>query len=319
MMDRTALVLGATGGIGGETAATLLKHGWKVTALARKPPARRGADDPLAGIAWIVGDAMNAGDVKSAATGASVIVHAVNPPGYRGWGKLVLPMMDNTIAAARATRARIVLPGNVYNFGPDAWPHVAEDAPQHPPTEKGRIRVELERRLEAFCHEGGSALILRFGDFFGPRNGSNWFAQGLVKPGRRLASIGWPGVKGVGHTWTYLPDAAETIARLLDKGEALPAFARFHMQGHWDSDGSEMPRAICTALGRNVKTAPIPWALLGAMGLFQETMRELYKMRYLWRNALRLDNARLVQFLGEEPHTPLVQAVAATLKGLAVI
>ncbi len=34
--------------------------------------------------------------------GVSLIVHAVNPPGYRNWGQLVLPMIDNTIAAAQA-------------------------------------------------------------------------------------------------------------------------------------------------------------------------------------------------------------------------
>ena len=32
---RTALVLGATGGVGGETAAALLRNGWYVKALAR--------------------------------------------------------------------------------------------------------------------------------------------------------------------------------------------------------------------------------------------------------------------------------------------
>jgi hypothetical protein len=40
-------------------------------------------------------------DVQRAAEGVQVIVHAVNPPGYRNWGGLVLPMTDNSIAAAR--------------------------------------------------------------------------------------------------------------------------------------------------------------------------------------------------------------------------
>jgi hypothetical protein len=57
-----------------------------------------------------------------AAKGCSVIVHAVNPPGYRNWAQLVLPMLDNTIAAAKAEGATIVLPGTVYNYGPDAFP-----------------------------------------------------------------------------------------------------------------------------------------------------------------------------------------------------
>ena len=39
---------------------------------------------------------MRAGDVIAAARGAALIVHAVNPPGYRDWDKLVLPMLDST-------------------------------------------------------------------------------------------------------------------------------------------------------------------------------------------------------------------------------
>ena len=141
-----ALVLGATGGIGGEVARQLRDAGWEVRAL------KRGLQQPEEqrdGIAWMRGDAMNRDDVMQAARGCSVIVHAVNPPGYRKWSELVLPMIDNTVAAAIAERATIVLPGTVYNYGPDAFPLLAEDSPQHPLTRKGAIRVELERRLQA--------------------------------------------------------------------------------------------------------------------------------------------------------------------------
>src|SRR3974390_2244976 len=128
---QTALVLGASGGIGGEVARRLVARGWTVRALNRNPD-RLSAADQAAGFVWVQGDAMNASDVAAAAEGVSVIVHAVNPPGYRNWGKLVLPMLDNTISAARAVGARIVLPGTVYNFGPDAFPELLEDSPQNP-------------------------------------------------------------------------------------------------------------------------------------------------------------------------------------------
>jgi nucleoside-diphosphate-sugar epimerase len=42
-------------------------------------------------------------------------------------------------------------------------------------------------------------------------------------------------------------------------------------------------------------------------------------MRYLWREPLRLDNARLVAALGKEPHTPLDEAVRRTLVGLGCL
>src|SRR5579863_1278152 len=107
----SVLVLGATGGIGGEVTRQLRDAGWDVRALQRR------ASQPVEqrdGIKWIRGDALNAQDVMAAANGCSVIVHAVNPPGYRRWSELVLPMLDNTIAAASATGATIMLPGTVY-------------------------------------------------------------------------------------------------------------------------------------------------------------------------------------------------------------
>ena len=160
----TVLVLGATGGVGGEMARQLRDAGWRVRAMKRGAvPERRD------GIDWVGGDAMDARDVREAARGCAVIVHAVNPPGYRRWSELVLPMLDHTIAAAKAEGATIVLPGNVYNYGADAFPLLAEDAPQHPATRKGAIRVEMERRLELASREGARVLIVRAGDFFGPK------------------------------------------------------------------------------------------------------------------------------------------------------
>ena len=253
------------------------------------------------------------------AEGTQAIVHAVNPPGYRDWGRLVLPMIDNSIAAAKAVGARVVLPGTIYNYGRDAFPDLKEEAPQNPPTEKGRIRVELERRMEAASRAGARALIVRFGDFFGPAPGNNWFSQGLVTPGQRLGAITEPGKPGIGHAWAYLPDAGETIARLLDRMDALEPFARFHFGGHWDADGTEMSRAIAGCLGRlDIKRRRLSWTLLRLAGLFQETPRELYKMHYLWQRPIRLDNTKLVAFLGEEPHTPLRDAVSTTLAALKV-
>jgi nucleoside-diphosphate-sugar epimerase len=181
--NKTALVLGATGGIGGEVARRLLQSGWTVHALQRDP-GKLSDQQRDSGFVWHKGDAMVAEDVMVAANGVSVIVHAANPPGYRNWETLVLPMLDNTIAAARARSALIVLPGTVYNFGPDAFPILKEESPQNPVTRKGRIRAEMERRLAAAATAGTRVLIVRAGDYFGPRStGNSWFSQ-LAKPGK---------------------------------------------------------------------------------------------------------------------------------------
>jgi nucleoside-diphosphate-sugar epimerase len=136
--DKTALILGATGGIGGEVARRLKTRGWAVRALHRDAAGMTARNPDFT---WVQGDAMRAGDVITAARGAALIVHAVNLPGYRDWDKLVLPMLDSTIAAARAAGARILLPGTVYNYGPDAFPDLNETSAQNPITRKGAIRV----------------------------------------------------------------------------------------------------------------------------------------------------------------------------------
>ncbi|HEY2533291.1 MAG TPA: NAD(P)H-binding protein [Xanthobacteraceae bacterium] len=319
MANRTALVLGASGGIGGEVVRCLLARGWEVRALHRDPD-RLSASRKIPGLIWQRGDAMVASDVAAAAHDASVIVHAVNPPGYRNWGKLVLPMLDNTIAAGGANGPRIVLPGTIYNYGPDAFPDLHETSPQNPTMAKGRIRAEMERRLHAAAMAGARVLIVRAGDFFGPRAGNSWFSGGLVKPGKPITVISYPGRRGIGHQWAYLPDVGETMARLLEKSESLENFAVFQMEGHWDDNGTRMIDAIRKAAGNaRIKVGKTPWAMIRLLSPFVPLFRELTEMRYLWNEPIRMDNERLRAVLGSEPHTPLNVAVRNTLLGLGCL
>ena len=95
------------------------------------------------------------------------------------------------------------------------------------------------------------------------------------------------------------------------------------MAGHWDADGTQMAEAIRRAVarhdGKTVRVRKFPWWLVNALSPFVTTFRELREMRYLWREPVRMSNERLRAALGEEPHTPLDQAVEATLVGLGCL
>lgn len=317
---QTVLVLGATGGIGGEMASALLRRDWTVRGLHRSPDEAARRSPWLKGVEWVRGDAMRPEDVIGAADGAALIVHAVNPPHYRRWGELVLPMLESSIRAAQASRARILLPGTIYNYGPDVYPVLTETSPQHPRTRKGAIRVEMEQRLRAAQTVGVRTLIVRAGDFFGPRPGGSWFSQGLIKPGELLRSISRLGSKGVGHAWAYLPDVAEAMAQLLERDAALGAFETFHFAGHWDPDGTAMVAAIRRAAENPaLRVRPFPWPIIAAASPFMSLCRELWEVRHLWREPLQLDNTRLVDALGAEPRTPLDIAVRDTLARLGCL
>jgi nucleoside-diphosphate-sugar epimerase len=171
--------------------------------------------------------------------------------------------------------------------------------------------------LQAAAQQGVRVLIVRAGDFFGPRAGNNWFSQGLVKPGAPVTSVTYPGSAGVGHAWAYLPDLADTMVRLVEQEARLGTFERFHFAGHFDPDGTHMVAAIEHAAGRPVAVRTLPWWVLRLVAPFVPLFREMAEMRYLWRVPFALDNARLVRFLGSETHTPLRQAVGTELAGLA--
>ncbi|HEY4988011.1 MAG TPA: SDR family oxidoreductase [Bradyrhizobium sp.] len=316
MANRTALVIGASGGVGGEVARTLLARGWRVRALNRNV-ADAAARKPGLGVEWIGGDAMCPDDVIAAATGASLIVHGANPPGYRNWSGTVIPMLESSIAAARASGARILFPGTIYNYGRDAFPVLRETSPQNPATRKGALRVAMERRLLETASNGVRSVIVRAGDFFGPRSGNSWFAQGLITPGKAVTRVTYPGPPEIGHAWAYLPDVAETMVQLIEREDRLATFDTFHMKGHWFARGDEIVDAIRRVVGRQAPMSRLPWWAIRVASPVVPLFREMSEMRYLWGSPFELDNAKLVSVLGTEPHTPTDDAIRATLKGLA--
>lgn len=315
---KLALVIGATGGVGGAMAERLLAGGWRVRALNRDPETARRTSGRL-GLEWVKGDAMVEAEVVAAAEGVSLVVHGANPAGYKNWAGLQLPMLNSAIAAAKAAGARLVFPGTVYNYGPDAFPNLTEDGPQNPVTRKGAIRVQMEQALKAASEDHGlRVLIVRAGDFFGPKTTANsWMASGLVKAGKPLTAVTYPGPLSIGHSWAYLPDVAETMVRLAERDD-LAAFEVFHMRGHTVT-GDELIAALSRVAGRKLAVSRLPWFAVRAIAPFNETMREMLEMRYLWETPVLLDNAKLTARLGAEPHTPIDEALRLTLAGLGAL
>ncbi len=180
----------------------------------------------------------------------------------------------------------------------------------------------MEQRLQDATTQGARVIVVRAGDFFGPRAGNNWFSQALVKPNQPLKKVSRPGRVGIGHQWAFLPDVARTMVTLINQRDTLPSFARFHMEGHWDADGTQMTDAIFRVArrhGLHPKVSAFPWWQTKLLAPLIPTLREMQEMRYLWERPLRLNGNLLKATIGHEPHTPLDEAVELTLKGLGCI
>lgn len=315
----TVLILGATGSVGHAITRTLsARRKITVRALHRQPNTAMQRFADLPNIDWRQGDVMTIDDVQSAAQGCDVIVHAVNPPGYAHWRELAIPMLERSIAAAKASGATLVFPANVYNFATDIGHDVSETAPQQPTTEKGRVRVEMEAMLRQAAAQGVPVILVRAGDFYGPGAGLAVF-NFLFKAGRPVTKMLYPGARNVEHAWAYLPDLAETFAQLIEHRAELPTYADFHFAGQVMT-GQQLAEEVRQIVQRErLPVRSFPWWLFRLFAPFNPMFRGMLEMRYLWNKPLTLDNSKLVSVLGEEPHTPLRESLTKALVELGAL
>jgi len=321
-MQSTVLILGARGRFGLATARAFADAGWRVLAQMRP-----GADVPAqaagdARVQWLAMDLHDTAALVSAAQGASVVVHAINPPyTHAAWKAQAQPLLDASIAVTRALGATLMIPGNVYNFG-DGMPSVLQETtPQTARTVKGQIRVSMEAQL---AHSGVRSIVIRAGDFFGSGKGT-WFDQAIVRDIRK-GVFTYPGKRDVATAWAYLPDLARTFVLVAAQREKLPPFEVLHFAGS-SITGQQWLDALSPIAvqqgwvkpGASLKFTGMPWPLIRLGALLVPTWAALVEMRYLWDTPHILANEKLVALIGPEPHTPLEKAASAALADLGLL
>ncbi len=146
--------------------------------------------------------------------------------------------------------------------------------------------------LEEAVRDGLRFLVVRAGDFFGPRAPSSWVSAVLLGGGKSLRKVVTPEQPKTGHSWAYLPDLAEVVAVLADREGSLETAERVHFEGHY-LQGRGMAEAIRRVAGAALPIRPFSWLPVYLGAPFVTFLREVIEMRYLWRVPLRLDNARL--------------------------
>ena len=305
------VVLGGAGRLGRAAAQAFRSAGWHVASLVRGSS----ADGAVPGTEIIEVDARDAESVVAAASGADVVLHALNVP-YADWARLALPFADTAIAAARESGATLVFPGNLYSYGAGMPARIDETTSMHPTSRKGAIRIAIETRLREAAEGGLRTIVLRAGDYFGGEGRGSWFDRIVV---REIAAgqLTYPGPLDVIHEWAYLPDLAQAMVQLVDQRERLASFATLGFAGHAVT-GREFTAAISRACRRNFKIDFMPWRLLKVMGIVVPAFRELTDIAYLWSTPHAIDGARLAQVIGDIPRTPLDQAIAASLAALGL-
>ncbi|MFW2543128.1 epimerase [Primorskyibacter sp. 2E107] len=287
-MTGTALILGGTGRFGRNTAEAFWNAGWRVTLFDRTKD-----------------------DLMRAAEGQDVIVNGWNPP-YTRWAAELPDLTRQVIAAGRASGATVLLPGNVYVYGPQApeiWsdqtPHVAQNP-------LGRLRRDMEA---TYRDSGVQTILLRAGDFFDTEASGNWFDR-VMAPTLRRGVLTYPGALDRPHAWAFLPDLSTAAVMLAERRAELPGYADIAFPGY-TLTGAEMAALCSEVLGRSITAKPMNWLPLRLAAPFGGMARTLLEMRYLWNKPHRLDGtafeAILPDFRSTAPQEAIARAIAPVL------
>jgi len=305
-MKGRILVLGAAGRLGYVAAETFRDAGWQVKGLVR--PGRSGAvPRKVEAIEAVTRD-----EAVAAAQGCDVVLNAFNPV-ITEWRKNALSLVYAAIAAAEGNGATLLFPGSVWNYGRGMPPVLDENTPMSATTRKGGMRVEMEQRIREACDRGMRAIVLRAGDFFGGGSGS-WFDLVIAKDIGR-GRLTYPGPLGVEHEWAYLPDFAATLVRLAEQRANFSACETFGFPGH-PVTGQEFIVTIESVTKSKFTLRPMSWWMLKTIGQLLAMGRELSELEYLWRVPHRISGDKLKAAIGDVPHTPLPEAIAASLRAI---
>lgn len=269
-MSNTVLVLGSSGNFGRRAAAAFAAAGWEVRRYAR-------------------GTGMAA-----AAQGAQVIVNALNPPNYHAWDKLIPEITASALAAARASGATLLVPGNVYVYGREAGPW-GPDTPQRPVSRKGAIRVRMEATYREAAEHGQQVILLRGGDFLDPDSPATILRMVMLKglARGRITAMGPPDVQ---RAYAWLPDMARAAAALATMRADLPAWSDIPFAGLTFST-QDLRAGFSRLMGQDIRIGQFPWWTLRLAAPFWELGRELMEMRYLYETPHSLDPAPMARLL----------------------
>jgi len=181
-----ALVLGATGFIGGHIARTALERGWRVRALRRRPNAVGAIGDIAHRIEWVQGElpfqtfkvARDLEGLREAMRGCDVVFHAAAayPRAERdlGWvSRSVMQMRAVLQAASDARMSRLVYTSTLTTVGSPGEPdRLADERDFYVPGFAHSVYYESKfaMELEAFraAAEGLPVVILNPSAVFGP-------------------------------------------------------------------------------------------------------------------------------------------------------
>jgi nucleoside-diphosphate-sugar epimerase len=285
-------ILGAGGDIGNKVVKLLAAANQPFRVVARNPRPTPGATETVAA------DITDREQTIRAVAGSSV-VHLLIGLKYDHvvWQEMWPRIMNNTIEACKRTGAKLIFFDNVYMYGKVNGP-MTEETPFNPTSRKGEIRAKVATTLIDSWKSGAlTCMIARAADFYGPdtRNG---VANILVmEPFSKKKKASWLVNDSVPHSYTYTPDAAQSLLQLAERATA------WNQTWHLPTSPNPLTgREFVTLTAKAFGVAPnyrvLSRPMLRLVGLFNASVAESYEMLYQSDSPYLFDSSKFAREFG---------------------
>lgn len=298
-------LLGANGTIAEALLPILQANRETIRLVSRHPK-------PVAGAQTVAADALNRQDVLRAVEGSDIVYLLIGIPyDYRVWQRDWPVIMDNVIAACRATGAKLIFFDDVYMYG-RVRGRMTEETPYQPISRKGAVRAGVARTLLRAMEAGQiQAVIARAVDFYGPgvrdKSAPGVWVFSNLKKGNRAQ---WPINADVPRSFNYVPDAAQSLYVLATHPEAFGQV--WHLPSAQPAlTGRQFVQVASRYMNGSEKVLVVPKWVLKVIGWFNPFMREAYEMNYQDEFPFVFDSSKFERAFTFEP-TPYEAGIRET-------
>jgi nucleoside-diphosphate-sugar epimerase len=256
----------------------------------------------------VMADAANPTQAIAAASGASVVYQALNPP-YHLWHEFFPGLQAGALAAAKAANARYVSIENLYMY--DSTRPMTEDSPVAPVSKKGALRQKMAEEVMA-AHRRGDvrATALRSSDYYGPGVVASALGDGFfgnLVAGKKALVIG---SKQMRHSFSYIEDVGLAAATLGTDDKAL---GRVWIAPHAEAGTQgEMAEEVGRVLGSESRIRVVSPLMMRVAGLFSPIARASAEMMYEFTSTFVVDSSRIEREF-DLSATPMTVAIERTI------
>ena len=303
-------ILGAGGAIGNELFKLLAARKQPFRLVGRNPHPTPDATETLAA------DLTDKDQTIRAVAGSSVVHLLVGLKyDHKVWQDMWPRVMSNTIEACKRAGAKLIFFDNVYMYGKVSGP-MTEETPFNPCSKKGAIRAQITTTLINEWKSGAlTGMIARSADFYGPDTRNGVPSLLVFEPFAKKQKASWLVNDSVPHSYTYTPDAAQSLIQLAERETAWNQ--TWHVPTTPNPPtGKEFVALAAKEFGVAPKHRVLSRLMIRLAGWFNPVVAESYEMLYQNDSPYLFDSSKFTKEFGfvGTPYADGIRTTAASFK-----